>query len=315
MKNNSDLKAICHHNSLSTDYLAEFAAALMIENGISTDTGIRIVRTGSNRAKIAKEIESIEKKYTLNRLEEEYIEIKVNREGLVDILPENLFFDNRHSLNTPANIKQIKQEINSVRIEEEEIRRVFSLFENEIDAIRIQMHLWEHQLDKSSRYRNFIDLFAGQWPIIELLEADEGWLFIHILLRIHHIRGNNEEIEQALTSILKLPVKLLPVKVRQTSPQLPSAERERLDFSFIRNEYYINNQKDYILQVNNIPSERIKEFLPGGKCVKLLDEITKMLFEADIMIEKQLNMLPPEDIFKINENEKTDAFLDINAHL
>ena len=118
-----------------------------------------------------------------------------------------------------------------------------------------------------------------------------------------------------MTSILKLPVKLLPVKVRQTSPQLPSAERERLDFSFIRNEYYINNQKDYILQVNNIPSERIKEFLPGGKCVKLLDEITKMLFEADIMIEKQLNMLPSEDIFKINENEKTDAFLDINAHL
>lgn len=314
MKNNFDLEYPCAPNTLCTDYLAEFQAALMIEDGVSADR-IRMVRTGSNHAKTAKEIESIEKKYTLDRLGEEYIEIKVNREGLLDILPENLFFDNRHLLNMPAGVKQIKAKINDTRIEEMEIRRVFSLFENEIDAIRIQMHVWEHQFNKSSRYRNFISLFTRQCPVIGLLEPEEGWRFIHILLRVHQIRGNDKEVEQALACILKLPVRLIPVKTRQHARQLPDEERTRLDYNFICNDYYTNEQKDYMLQVNNIPPERINDFLPDGKWVKLLDEISKMLFQADTIVEKQFNVMPAEQRFKINESEKTGAFLNINAHL
>lgn len=314
MKNNSDSEYPGIPNTLCTDYQAGFQAALMIENGISADK-IRMVRTGSNHAKTAKEIESIEKKYTLDRQGEEYIEIKFNREGLLDILPENLFFDNRHLLNTPAGVKQIKAKMNGLRMEEMEIRRVFSLFENEIDAMRIQMHVWEHQFNKSSKYRNFIDLFTGQCPVIKLLEPEEGWWFIHILLRVHQIRGNDEEIGQALTCILKLPVRLIPVKTRQDIQQLPDGERKRLDDHFICNDYYTNEQKDYILQVNNIPPERIKDFLPDGKWVKLLDEICKMLFQADAIVEKQFNVMPTEQRFKIDESEKTGAFLNINAHL
>ena len=124
-----------HVNTLDTDFLAEVIIAALIEQGVEY-SDIQIVRTGESRACIDKDIESAELLYKPDNEMSDYLRVYVNRQGVYDILPEGLFFDGRQ---LPVDdIETMVQRIRENRSKEKNIRKFFSLYENEIDQTKVQ---------------------------------------------------------------------------------------------------------------------------------------------------------------------------------
>lgn len=133
-------------NSLDTDYLAEIIAATLIEEGVSPDN-IQITRLGGSRMKVGKDIESVRMEYSPDDEINDCLRIYVNREGLYDVLPEGVFFLGIDLLES-TDIKKVVNQVRQYRKEEMEIRKFFSVFEDEIDRTLVQMQLLERRVDR-----------------------------------------------------------------------------------------------------------------------------------------------------------------------
>lgn len=149
-------------NSLDTDYLAEIIAATLIEEGVSPDD-IQIIRLGDSRMKVGKDIESIRMEYSPDDEINDCLRIYVNREGLYDVLPEGVFFLGIDLLDS-TDIKKVVNQVRQYRKEEMEIRKFFSVFEDEIDRTLVQMQLLERRVDRKMfiRISRMCSLLTGR---------------------------------------------------------------------------------------------------------------------------------------------------------
>lgn len=209
-----EIKGLLPPNTMDTDFKAELYGALLSEAGFDT-AQIMMVRDGNNLSNVSKDIRSVKHRNHVGIAEGAYIELKTNRRGIYDSLPEGLF----HEALFPGKVKDlglILEEMQQHRNEEFFIRRFFSLLESEVDREGIQAQLLELRYDKKNKYSDYAKLFAACWPVIHILSGQGALLFIKFMPHIHSIRGRLEEVSDALSQILEAPVKVRPKMVQRT---------------------------------------------------------------------------------------------------
>lgn len=126
-----EIKGLLPPNTMDTDFKAELYGALLSEAGFDT-AQIMMVRDGNNLSNVSKDIRSVKHRNHVGIAEGAYIELKTNRRGIYDSLPEGLF----HEALFPGKVKDlglILEEMQQHRNEEFFIRRFFSLLESEVD--------------------------------------------------------------------------------------------------------------------------------------------------------------------------------------
>ncbi|MCS2345131.1 hypothetical protein NXX82_14130 [Bacteroides fragilis] len=141
-----EIKGLLPPNTMDTDFKAELYGALLSEAGFDT-AQIMMVRDGNNLSNVSKDIRSVKHRNHVGIAEGAYIELKTNRRGIYDSLPEGLF----HEALFPGKVKDlglILEEMQQHRNEEFFIRRFFSLLESEVDREGIQAQLLELRYDK-----------------------------------------------------------------------------------------------------------------------------------------------------------------------
>ena len=122
-----EIKGLLPPNTMDTDFKAELYGALLSEAGFDT-AQIMMVRDGNNLSNVSKDIRSVKHRNHVGIAEGAYIELKTNRRGIYDSLPEGLF----HEALFPGKVKDlglILEEMQQHRNEEFFIRRFFSLLE------------------------------------------------------------------------------------------------------------------------------------------------------------------------------------------
>lgn len=288
-------------NSLSTDYLSEAIIASLIEKGIDAGS-IKIVRVGNARAAVGKDIERISLEPDWENEDNDCIKIYVNREGLYDILPEGIFFQGDPKMDS-EDIKIVVEQIKKHRKEESNIRRFFSVFENEIDLILVQTQLLERKIDRNSTHPDFSKIFTQFWPIINLMTLKQSVLFMRIIPIIHRIRGHNKSIEKALTLLIGLPVQVKSVIKEKKATHMYRLGECRLEENMVIGNTMYDGLHDMQVIVNEIPQHRITEFLKNGKSFQIIRKMIDMLFPADMEVEIKLNALHSEAAFQLSNHE------------
>ncbi|MCY6337572.1 hypothetical protein OXV67_01685 [Bacteroides fragilis] len=115
-----EIKGHLPPNTMDTDFKAELYGALLSEAGFDT-TQIMMVRDGNNLSNVSKDIRSV-KHRNLPGMADSCIEVKTNRRGIYDSLPEGLFHDSLF----PGKVKDLElilEEMQQHRNEEFFIRR------------------------------------------------------------------------------------------------------------------------------------------------------------------------------------------------
>lgn len=305
--------ALSSINSLDTDYLAEVVAATLVEEGVSPDN-IQITRLGSARMKVGKDIEKVRMEYSPDDEINDCLRIYVNRDGLYDVLPEGVFFLGIDLLES-TDIKKVVHQVRQYRKEEIEIRRFFSVFEDEIDRTLVQMQLLERRVDRKNVYPDFTNVFTAYWSVIRQLSLEQATLFMRIIPIIHKIRGNRRKITKALSLIIGLPVTLSHVLSSRKCAGIPAFGQARLGESLVIGSEFRSGGYDTCVTVHDIPRNRISEFLGNGKSRCILLELIDMLFAADMEVKIKLNVVSTEKTCIISNDASTASHLGVDAYL
>lgn len=193
-------------NGLYTDFRSDVTAAAMVDNDIEADS-ILVLRRRSKSRRTDKEIDDI----TRRRDHENgggIIEIRTNRPGIYDNLPEYLF----HS---GLELKQYSREsvmesLHGEQKAEDDARRLFSLFEAEIEHVRMELCLKELRHDRPVKHRASSLTVGIFWPVVQNMDLQTAILFTHAIQYMKNIRGSEKDIAFTLAAITGLSVAIKP---------------------------------------------------------------------------------------------------------
>ena len=301
-------------NLLETDFRAETLSAALIEEGYDPDK-IHIVRQGGAKRGFAKDIEEINLRFSEYDLED-YLEIKSNKSGIYDNLPEGVFHQSaRKKLNQDK--EEIIDEIKEHRLEEFYARKFFQLFEVESDYALTLAYLYEIRYDKKISNSNYTDIFTVYWPVLKLLKPEQRVLFMHTIPYLHQIRNNHEEIEKNMSILLEVPVKIenikLPAKTADSFFE-SNLNKSRLGKDLVLGKTFDDGQYDLKITIGPISAKKMEYFFEPSAGNTILDYLCNLFFSGDAFVVKDFKVVPEEAAFKLSFGE-VNTFLGINAFI
>lgn len=311
-----EIKGLLPPNTIDTDFKAELYGALLAEAGFDP-ARIMMVRDGNNLSNVSKDIRSVKHRNLAGMAEDSCIELKTNRRGIYDSLPEGLF----HDALFPGKVKDLElilEEMQQHRNEEFYIRRFFSLLESEVDREGIQAQLLELRYDKKNKYTDYMKLFAACWPVIHILSGRGALLFIKFMPHIHSIRGKLEEVSDTLSQILEAPVRVSPrIAPRTIKAQKPNRlSNMRLGINSVNVGVLNNAEADLHIHIGDIPTREVERFLPGNHSRKALEMLADIFLGAWQEFEVTVSVAPAErKTYLKPTGDASPCYLGINTYL
>lgn len=301
-------------NTLETDFKAEVVAANLVEKGYDW-AKIMLNRVGAAKRLYAKDIEDVQLQFSEHDMAD-YLLIKTNREGIYDILPEGLFHQNIRK----RNVKDKEDILDEIKIHREEeffARKFFQLFEIELDRVLVDIILFETKYDRRISHPNYIKIFFRYWPILKLLEREQAILFLHTIPIIHKIRNNFSDIEESLSLILDIPVRIEQVKLSQREADSRFESQlnvHRLGVDFVLGNTFDDGLFDLKIIIGAISAQKMKFFLKTSLGDKLLDMLCALFFPGNCFVIKEYKLLPEDSMFILSDEERT-TYLGINTFI
>ena len=302
-------------NQQDTDFLPEAVAASLIEQGYNPEQ-IQIVREGHASRGFSKEVESIELKYSMQTLQD-ILHIRINREGLYDMLPEGLFHQPLYQKRYNLDKEDLIHEVGVHRQEEFFARKFFQAFEIVADETMTDAFLLDLKLNKKITYPDFVAIFFPYWHVLKKLTPVQSSIFLYIIPILHQIRIHREETEKAFSVLLDVPVKL-------TNIRLPAKKADRfftsrlgycrLDDNFILDDTFDDGEDDLKITVGPISAKRMVNFIEGNKDYELLEILCDMFLPVSAFVVKDFKIAPEDSAFILSD-EHTTTYLGINSFI
>lgn len=311
-----EIKGHLPPNTMDTDFKAELYGALLSEAGFDI-TRIVMVRDGNNLSNVSKDIRSVKHRSLPGMAEDACIELKTNRRGIYDSLPEGLFHDSLF----PGKVKDLElilEEMRHHRKEEFFIRRFFSLLESETDGEGIQAQLLELRYDKKNKYPDYAELFSDCWPVIHILSSRGALLFIKFIPHIHSIRNRLEEVSDALSQILEAPVSVRPRMVQHAiKAHKPNRlGNMRLGVNSVNVGVLNSAEPDLHIHIGDIPTREVERFLPGNNSRKALEMLADIFLSACQEFHVTISVDPAErKTYLKPADDACPSYLGINTYL
>lgn len=302
-------------NDLFTDIKAEVFAAYLIEQGFPADY-IAILRKGHAKRGWDKDIEGLSIDYSQSDLKD-YLNVRVNRAGIYDILPEGLFHSAARNKRLNKDKEEIIDEIKMNRREEFFARRFFHFFENELDLTAVKVFLDEAKYDKRLSNPNFINVFVSSWPVLKLLERRQAIFFLHTIAFLEKIRNNYNEIAEAMAYILDVSIHIAQVKTQhedvgnETHSVLGS---HKMGVDWVLGRSFDDGLFDLKVSLGPLSGEEMRNFLPGSSGSIVLDYLCKLFLPANLFIIKEYIIEKKDAVFRLSKEEHS-SYLGINTFL
>jgi len=209
------------------------------------------------------------------------------------------------------------EEIRVHREQEFFARKFFHLFEAVVDETQTEAHLYETRFDKKISHPDFVNLFITYWPILNLLEHEQAIYFMHIIPILHKIRSHNEEVEEALSYLLDVPVLITNIDLAEKKADRSYEShvgRNRLGIDMVLGDSFDDGENDLKVTIGEISAEKMIDFVETGKGYILLEELCKLFLPANAFIKKEF-IITPEDSAFILSDENNTTFLGVNSFI
>lgn len=293
-------------NGVGTDFRAEVIAAELIENNTPADR-ILIVPLGARNRPQRKDIESI-----LEELSEydnkEYTLIRTHKESLYDKLPEGLFHS-PISHDPSRSEQQVIESIKRHRIEEKQARKFFLPFDAGLFSARVQMALYENQLDKKFHSNQLVNIFSAHWEIFQHLNVLQANLFLQFLPLIHMIRDDWDVIETLLEQMFLTQVLLhLRHKKKQNKSEDSGFLNSGLGNVSLGVDLTTGNPADaaadteMVITFGPLTNEELKSFIGPLQQEKVAAMLCDYLLPADMDVVIEYDLQVSERAFSLSDD-------------
>ena len=205
------------------------------------------------------------------------------------------------------------EEIAVHRNEEFYARKFFSLYEMEIDKLRVQYQLKEIFFDKKTIYRDFTNIFVKYWDIIEKMEDDEALRFVMIVPYINKFRIDDTKIANTLSFILENDIEIKReniVKTTKISCALPISKM-RLGINTTLSAG--GNKESHIkCLVSNLTGDEVPDFLECGRKKIILNTLYDLFFNCDCHFHTSIMVAENQREWELGG---VNTYLGINTYL
>lgn len=301
-------------NTLETDFKAEVVASGLKEKGYDPERTL-IIRQGDSRRGFSKDIDCIHTEYSQYDMTD-YLHICVNRKSIYDELPEgifhrNIYYKDKHSKG------EVLDEIRIHREEEYFVRRFFKPFEIVIDQMLVNFQHKERRFDKMNVHEDYIGIFAGTWPVLNLLPLKQAVMFIKMLPFLETITNSLDKISQIMSILLDVPVSVKRGSKSHTVVSediIPGLGECMLGETMILGNSFDDGYYRILVEIGPISAKRVEFFIEGSKGQSILKILNGMLLPADKEIEIRYIIEQDDATFKLSDEENI-SYLGINTYL
>ncbi|MGU3375719.1 type VI secretion system baseplate subunit TssG [Chryseobacterium sp. M5A1_1a] len=304
-----------NYNKLQTDFKAEAVAVNLLKYH-RTVSNIFIERVGVNDRAYLKDIKSISSSYL--GFDEEVFTIESYREGIYDYLPEGLFHP--PSLGASRkNVDTVVREIRKQKRVEDDARKFFRPFELEVFFTEISALLKESEFDISSSTDALLETVSELWPLINMLDKKNAYVFMHILPFFHQIRGDKKWFERCMTAFLQVSVEVTfspnivdGIEKNNDSMLLGNS---RLGVTYIPSGRHMDGQRNWVVNIGPIPYEEMKKYIPGSPFRNVLQALYDYFLPVTVDIEENFVTEKVEYSFSLMDDERNASRLGYSTFL
>ncbi|MCJ7936331.1 MAG: type VI secretion system baseplate subunit TssG [Chryseobacterium sp.] len=304
-----------HYNKLQTDFKAEAVAVNLLKYHRAV-SNIFIERIGVNDRAYLKDIKSISSSYL--GFDEEVFTIESYREGIYDYLPEGLFHP--PSLGASRkNVDTVVREIRKQKRVEDDARKFFRPFELEVFFTEISALLKESEFDITSNTDALLETLSELWPLINMLDRQNAYIFMHILPFFHQIRGSKKWFERCMTAFLQVPVEVTfspnIIEGIEKNDDSMLLGNSRLGVTYIPSGRHIDGQRNWVVNIGPIPYREMKKYIPGSPFRKVLQALYDYFLPVTVDVEENFVTEKQEYSFSLEDEERNASRLGYSTFL
>jgi hypothetical protein len=229
------------------------------------------------------------------------LSVWVNREGIYDHLPEDLFYLNAETMNSDKDL--VIQEMKEQQELEKQIRIFFQPFEQEYYQQRIQLELEERKFLFETNGILPGDILTDLWEFPAFLTVEQKSRLGLLMPVIHQFTGKNE--------LLEFLVKMITgdtVVIRKDKPL-----KSIVDSDLRLGDMYLGMNSTcggmlYSVQFASAiviyPGEMddLMDFMPGGKKILVLQFLVELLMPMEQDFVFEISVPEKSSLFMLEEN-------------
>ena len=270
------------------DYLAENLTAYLVNRGLNPEQ-IILENQGTAKRSYRKEVSGFRTEIS-DYDNSEYLYLQTNKEGLYDVLPQNLFHQPSKG-RTEKNTSEAIQEIRNHKQEQAEARKFFLPFEYGFQHIRLLLKLFEQDFEKQSGQGKLVAIFAGQFEVLKRLEPFPAYIFLRLIPLIHHIRNDFRLVEECLEMIFNIPFRVELVYGDQAENSFIKGVQLGecgLGVDLVTDGIVADGDPILKITIGPVKQSIMPDFITGGKNDLILNELMGYLVGVEYEIKKEL---------------------------
>ncbi|MBL3550352.1 hypothetical protein JML65_22520 [Chryseobacterium sp. KMC2] len=293
-----------NYNKLQTDFKAEAVAVNLLRYHRAV-SNIFIERIGVNDRAYLKDIKSISSSYL--GFDEEVFTIESYREGIYDYLPEGLFHP--PSLGASRkNVDTVVREIRKQKRVEEDARKFFRPFELEVFFTEISALLKEAEFEITSNTDALLETVSELWPLINMLDKQNAYIFMHILPFFHQIKGDKKWFERCMTAFLQVPVEVTfspnIIDGLEKNDDSMLLGNSRLGVTYIPSGRHMDGQRNWVVNIGPIPYLEMKKYIPGNPFRQVLQVLYDYFLPVTVDVEENFITEKIEYSFSLEDDDR-----------
>jgi type VI secretion system protein ImpH len=277
---------------LRADIKLEVIMAELMEAGLPLED-IMVMSNSVFRRNFSKEIEKIEE-LEVGSAHKKKLAFYVNREGLYDRLPQDLFHQPDQSVKGG---KAVLDEMAQQKVREKSARQFFVPFEQELYRLMVKLEWEERQFIFETNGEVSGDLLGRLWDIPDQLDSLQRSKLGVIMPVLHRFGGDNERLAFVMESISGTKVSIRsapPLSYEMT--EFPELGKVFLGVDSLLGGTVYETQSSITVGLIAENPEDLDTLMPGGKMMGIVEYLTGSLvpFEQDVTFEPDLSALSLE---------------------
>ncbi|MBK7850402.1 MAG: type VI secretion system baseplate subunit TssG [Bacteroidetes bacterium] len=247
----------------------------------------------------------------------ETVVLKVNREGLYDVLPQSVF---HYPAQKPKPFKTISEMVEETKqriLEEANARKYFFAYESEFFKHRIATEIQERKLLETITYTMDDEKILSYWDLPDFLDARQKGILFYLFPIIFRIRGSLDLMRETYSIMLRQKVVF-----QKTEPKLISKPAglglNRLGEMILSVDSIVGDNDYSIFEaikisIGPVQKENLINFLPGGNGKRILDHLNSMFMPFNV--EPEIEILTVKNTWTLDSKDKKASRLGYTAFL
>ncbi len=281
-------------DTLPYDLRVETILACLFEEEDLTSDKLLISKESQFKRSYSKDVlksEIVDFDYDTNQL----LRVSISRDGIYDVLPEAYFHYPKY--NKPKkSIEEMTGEYRKQKQEEEEARKFFLPFENELFYHALKTERLEKDFFLELNGSKPFDFFYDFWGIDRSLPSLLIAKFIRLLPYAYKIVSNLPLTVDCLQYLLKEKVEVLEIgyKEQSESEQTSTLGDSRLGLDLIAGSNYVDYSLYLEFKIGPLKSSLFSEYIHEGDYKRFLDIFFEYFLPMEI--DYKVTLLLPEEV-------------------